>query len=40
MSGSRILRGATDSQVERAVRALGDLWQTHFSEYRERDDDG
>jgi hypothetical protein len=34
-----ILRGATDSQVERAVRAQGDLWQTHFREYREGDDD-
>ena len=38
MSGERVLRGATDFQVERAVRAQGDLWQTHFSEYRESDD--
>lgn len=40
MTDAYILRGATDSQVERAVRAQGDLWQTHFREYREGDQGG
>lgn len=38
MTNAYILRGATDSQVKRAVRAQGDLWQTHFREYRKGDD--
>lgn len=36
-SGTRILAGATRSQIDRAARAQADIYQTHFREFTEGD---